>query len=72
MPRTKIIEISSNESSPIPQNNVFTILNTTLDTTLALSIPPPITSQNITTQGIVVSPLAPRALVFSTPPSSSF
>ncbi|GJT22317.1 hypothetical protein Tco_0892254 [Tanacetum coccineum] len=68
MPRIEIIEISLNESLPIPQNNV----STTLDTTLAHSIPPPITSQTILTQGIVVLPLAPRALDFSTPSSSSF
>ncbi|GJV59610.1 hypothetical protein Tco_1465710 [Tanacetum coccineum] len=68
MPRTYVINISSNESSPIPQNNV----STTLDTTLALIIPSPITSQATPSQEIDVSPLAPRALAFSTPPSSPF
>ncbi|GJW80479.1 hypothetical protein Tco_0144454 [Tanacetum coccineum] len=67
-PRTDVIDISSNESSPI-QNN---FINTTLDTTLALTILSPITSQAIPTQGIDASPLAPRALAFSTPPSSPF
>ncbi|GJS05485.1 hypothetical protein Tco_0321993 [Tanacetum coccineum] len=66
MPRIDVIDISSNESSPI-QNNPP---NTTIDTTLALSLPSPITSQAILTQWIEVSPLAPRALVFSTLPSS--
>ncbi|GJY30483.1 hypothetical protein Tco_0413978 [Tanacetum coccineum] len=66
MPRTEVIDILSNESSPI-QNN---LINTTLDTTLALTIPLPITSQAIPTQGIDVSSLAPRALVFSTLTSS--
>ncbi|GJU30807.1 hypothetical protein Tco_1174396 [Tanacetum coccineum] len=66
MPRIKVIDISSNESSPI-QNN---LINTTRDTTLALTIPSPITSQAIPTQRIDISPLAPRSLVFSTSPSS--
>ncbi|GJY21019.1 hypothetical protein Tco_0393585 [Tanacetum coccineum] len=66
MPRTEVIDISSNESSPIQTN----LINTTLDTTLALTIPSPITSQAISTQGIDVSPLAPRALVYSTTTSS--
>ncbi|GJT99137.1 hypothetical protein Tco_1094655 [Tanacetum coccineum] len=66
MPRTEVIDILSNESSPI-QNN---LINTTLDTTLALTIPSPITSQAILTQGINVSPLAHRSLVFLTSTSS--
>ncbi|GKC96769.1 hypothetical protein Tco_1162211 [Tanacetum coccineum] len=66
MARIDVIDISSNESSPI-QNNP---LNTNIDTTFALIIPSLITSQAIPTQGIDISPLAPRALVFSTPPSS--
>ncbi|GJZ88203.1 hypothetical protein Tco_0659985 [Tanacetum coccineum] len=68
MPITYVIDISSNETSPIPQNNI----STTLDTTLALTIPSSITSQATPTQGIDVSPLAPRALIFLTPPSSPF
>ncbi|GJX42677.1 hypothetical protein Tco_0257667 [Tanacetum coccineum] len=65
--RTNVIDISSNESSSIHQNN---FVPTTLDTTLALTITPPILSQTLPTQPIEASPLAPRALVFSTPPSS--
>ncbi|GKC26615.1 hypothetical protein Tco_1033909 [Tanacetum coccineum] len=66
VPRTDFIDLSSNESSPIKNIPI----NTTLDTTLALTIPPLIISQTILSQGTNVSPLAPRALVFSTPPSS--
>ncbi|GJT60453.1 hypothetical protein Tco_1003986 [Tanacetum coccineum] len=66
IPRTNVIDISSNESSPIKNN----LINTTLDTTQALTIPSPITGQAIPTQGIDVSPLAPRALIFSTSTSS--
>ncbi|GKD03319.1 hypothetical protein Tco_1178293 [Tanacetum coccineum] len=58
MTRTDVIDISSNESSPI-QNS---LINTTLDTTLALTISSLITIQAIPTQGIDVSPLSPRAL----------
>ncbi|GKE42240.1 hypothetical protein Tco_1469524, partial [Tanacetum coccineum] len=65
-PRTNVIVLSSNESSPT--QNIP--LNTTLDTTLALTILPPIISQTILSQRTNVSPLVPRALVFSTPPSS--
>ncbi|GJX25622.1 hypothetical protein Tco_0231918, partial [Tanacetum coccineum] len=43
---------------------------TTLDTTLALSIPPSTLGQTNPTQGNIVSPLTPRALVFSTSPNS--
>ncbi|GJY37885.1 hypothetical protein Tco_0424249 [Tanacetum coccineum] len=68
VPRTDFIDLSSNESSPIQNIPI----NTTLDTTLALIIPPPTISQTIPSQGTNVSPLAPRALVFSTPPSSPF
>nr|GEU79269.1 hypothetical protein [Tanacetum cinerariifolium] len=68
MPRIDVIDSSSNESSPI-QNN---FVNTTLDTTLALTIPSLITSQTIPTQRIDASPLAPRDVAFSTPPSSPF
>ncbi|GKD67832.1 hypothetical protein Tco_1321922 [Tanacetum coccineum] len=65
--RTNVIDISSNESSPTQNNN---LISTTLNTTLALSITPSMISQTPLTQPIEVSPLAPRALVFSTPPSS--
>ncbi|GJV85595.1 hypothetical protein Tco_1525493 [Tanacetum coccineum] len=64
--RTYIIDISSNESSLTQNNNLIPI---TLDTTLSLSITPLMISQTPLTQPIKVSPLAPRALVFSTPPS---
>ncbi|GKA25575.1 hypothetical protein Tco_0711684 [Tanacetum coccineum] len=50
-------------SKTIPQNTI-------IDTTLALIIPSLITSQGILNQGIEISPLALRAFVFSTPPSS--
>ncbi|GKA46037.1 uncharacterized mitochondrial protein-like protein [Tanacetum coccineum] len=45
-------------------------INTTLDTTLALSILPSTLGQTNPNQGNIVSPLAPRALVFSTSPNS--
>ncbi|GJZ91628.1 hypothetical protein Tco_0663555 [Tanacetum coccineum] len=83
MPRTDFIDISSNESSPIqnhltntPQllntiNTTFiTNPNTTLDTTLALIIPPPTSIQTTLALEPLMSSLAPRALTFSTPPSS--
>ncbi|GKB79092.1 hypothetical protein Tco_0945987 [Tanacetum coccineum] len=66
LPRTDFIDLSSNESSPFQNHPI----NTTLDTTLALTIPPPTINQTVPSQGTNVSPLAPRALVFSTPPSS--
>ncbi|GKC05954.1 hypothetical protein Tco_0997564 [Tanacetum coccineum] len=44
--------------------------NTTIDTTLALSIPPSTLGQINPTQGNIMSLLAPRALVFSTHPNS--
>ncbi|GKC85704.1 hypothetical protein Tco_1141421 [Tanacetum coccineum] len=65
--RTTIIDISSNEASPIQETNP---IPTSLTTTLSLSLTPPIISQTLPNQPIEVSPLAPRALVFSTPPSS--
>ncbi|GKA02283.1 hypothetical protein Tco_0674948 [Tanacetum coccineum] len=65
--RTNIIDISSNESSPIQANN---LILTTLTTTLALSLIPPNASQTLTPQPIEASPLAPQALLFSTLPSS--
>ncbi|GJU14899.1 hypothetical protein Tco_1142865 [Tanacetum coccineum] len=67
IPRTNVIGLSSNESSPIQQNNPIPI---TLDTTLALTITPPMFSQITPTQPIETSPLAPRVLIFSTSPSS--
>ncbi|GJX91458.1 hypothetical protein Tco_0344784 [Tanacetum coccineum] len=66
MPGTDFIDLSSNKSSPIQNHPI----NTTLDTTLALTIHLPIISQTILTQGTNVLQLAPRALVFYTPPSS--
>ncbi|GKD34930.1 hypothetical protein Tco_1250439 [Tanacetum coccineum] len=65
--RISVIDISSNESSRIQQNNLIT---TTLNTTLSLSITPPMNSQTAPTRPIEVSPLAPQALVFLTPPNS--
>ncbi|GJT92028.1 hypothetical protein Tco_1080873 [Tanacetum coccineum] len=83
IPRTDFIDISSNESSPIQNhltytsqplnttNTTFIIsLTTTLDTTLALIIPPPTSIQTTPTLEPLTSPLAPRDLTFSTPPSS--
>ncbi|GJU45715.1 hypothetical protein Tco_1202981 [Tanacetum coccineum] len=66
LPRTDFIDLSSNESSPIQNHPI----NTNLDTTLALTIPPPTINHTISSQGTNVSPLAPRALVFTTPLSS--
>ncbi|GJZ68547.1 hypothetical protein Tco_0631787 [Tanacetum coccineum] len=65
--RTNVIDISSNESSPIQQNNP---IPTTINTTLVLSITPLMISQATPTQPIEISPLAPRAVMFSTPPNS--
>ncbi|GJW58749.1 hypothetical protein Tco_0105480 [Tanacetum coccineum] len=65
--RTNVIDISSNESSLTQINNLIPI---TLNTTLALSITPLMISKTPPTKPIEFSPLAPRALVFSTPPSS--
>nr|GEW78827.1 hypothetical protein [Tanacetum cinerariifolium] len=64
--RTELIDLSSRESLPIQNHPI----NTTLDTTLALLIPPSALGQTKPTQGNIVSPLAPRALVFSTPTNS--
>ncbi|GKA64246.1 hypothetical protein Tco_0763852 [Tanacetum coccineum] len=52
--RTNVIDISS----PLQQNNLIPI---TLNTTLALSITPPMTSQTPPTQPIEVSPLASQS-----------
>ncbi|GKD70705.1 hypothetical protein Tco_1324795 [Tanacetum coccineum] len=65
--RTNVIDISSNESLPIQQNNP---ISATLDTTLALTITPPMFSQTTPTQPIEASLLTPRELVFLTPPNS--
>ncbi|GJY75380.1 hypothetical protein Tco_0480496 [Tanacetum coccineum] len=65
--RTDVIEISSNESSPLQENNLTT---TTITTTLALSFTLPNAIQMPHSQPIEASPLAPRTLLFSTPPSS--
>ncbi|GJR12310.1 hypothetical protein Tco_0794962 [Tanacetum coccineum] len=64
--RTNVIDISSNKSSPLRENN---FIATTITTTLALSLTPPNASQTLPTQPIEASPLAPRALLFTTPPS---
>nr|GEV30420.1 hypothetical protein [Tanacetum cinerariifolium] len=45
-------------------------INTTIDTTLALTIPSPTTIQIILTQETIISPLTPKALAFTTLPSS--
>ncbi|GJR04568.1 putative reverse transcriptase domain-containing protein [Tanacetum coccineum] len=60
----------SKTSSQIPLNPTNTTLTTTLDTTLAIIIPPPSFIQTTTTLEPLTSPLAPRALTFSTPPIS--
>nr|GEV61130.1 hypothetical protein [Tanacetum cinerariifolium] len=65
--RTNVIDISSNESSPLQENNLTT---TTINTSLALSLTPPNASQTPPSEPIKVSTLAPRTLLFSTPPSS--
>ncbi|GJT40347.1 hypothetical protein Tco_0940212 [Tanacetum coccineum] len=79
MPRTDFIEISSNESSPIqnhltnasqPLNITNTNPSTTLDTTLALTTPPPTSIQTTLTLEPLMTPLAPRDLTFSTLPNS--
>nr|GEX74289.1 hypothetical protein [Tanacetum cinerariifolium] len=81
MSRIDFIDISSNESSPIQNYNIitsqplksitttFNLINATIDTTLVATIPPPTSIQTIPTQEPLISPLAPRALTFSTPPS---
>ncbi|GKC28839.1 hypothetical protein Tco_1036133 [Tanacetum coccineum] len=72
IPRTNYIDISSNETSPIQDHStpITTNLSTTLDTTFALTIPPPTSIQATPTLEPLVSPLAPRALTFSTLPNS--
>ncbi|GKC73423.1 hypothetical protein Tco_1119306 [Tanacetum coccineum] len=64
--RTNVIYISSNKSSPLQENN---LISTTITTTLSLSLTPPKASQTSPSQPIEASPLAPRTLLFSTPPS---
>ncbi|GJU80052.1 hypothetical protein Tco_1282417 [Tanacetum coccineum] len=58
-PKVTYIDLTSNEDSPQQHN-------TTIDTTLALTIPPPIPNM----VEPFASPLAPRALVFTTPPNT--
>ncbi|GJY68051.1 hypothetical protein Tco_0471033 [Tanacetum coccineum] len=53
------IDLTSNEASPQPHH-------ATIDTTLALTIPPPIPNM----VEPFASPLGPRALVFTTPPNT--
>ncbi|GJT81124.1 hypothetical protein Tco_1055466 [Tanacetum coccineum] len=66
--QTNIIDVSSNESSLIHESiNNHTIM---ISTTLALSITPPNASQTLPSQPIEPSPLAPRALIFTSPPTS--
>ncbi|GJS18293.1 hypothetical protein Tco_0412765 [Tanacetum coccineum] len=62
--RTNVIDIYSNESSPIQQNNPIPI---TLNTTLTLSITPSMISQTPLTEPIEISHLASRAL-YGNPP----
>ncbi|GKF03698.1 hypothetical protein Tco_0030621 [Tanacetum coccineum] len=79
MPRTDFNKIPSNESSPVqnhltntsqPLKNNNTTIATTLDTSLALTFPPSNTIQTTLAREPLTSPLATRALTFSTPPSS--
>ncbi|GKD33103.1 hypothetical protein Tco_1248612 [Tanacetum coccineum] len=79
MPRTEFIKISSNESSLIqnhltnasqPLNMTNTNPSTTLNTTLALTTPPPTSIQTTLTLEPLMTPLAPRDLTLYTPLSS--
>nr|GEX38689.1 hypothetical protein [Tanacetum cinerariifolium] len=79
MPTTDFIKISSNESSPTqnhltntsqPPNNNNKTIATTLDTSLALTFPLSTTIQTTLPLEPLTLPLAPRALTFSTPPTS--
>ncbi|GJZ63407.1 hypothetical protein Tco_0619828 [Tanacetum coccineum] len=70
--QTNVIDISSNETSPIRENSNYDIdtpLTTTLITTLALSLTPPLVNQTLAPQPNELSPLAPRELIFTTPPT---
>ncbi|GJS69306.1 hypothetical protein Tco_0702147 [Tanacetum coccineum] len=60
------INLSSNETSP---NHSQLNPNTTIDTTLALIMPPPTSNQAPKVEPFA-TPLAPRALTFSTPPNT--
>nr|GEV27163.1 cytochrome P450 [Tanacetum cinerariifolium] len=61
------IDLSSNKTSPIhPQLNP----NTTIDTTLALTMPPPTSNQTTPMVEPLATSLPPRALTFSTPPNT--
>ncbi|GJW08856.1 hypothetical protein Tco_1571279 [Tanacetum coccineum] len=61
------IDLTSNETSTQPSqlNPIITI-----DTTLALTIPPLTSNQATPVVEPFTSPLAPRALIFSTPPNT--
>nr|GEV81734.1 hypothetical protein [Tanacetum cinerariifolium] len=67
--RTNVIDISSNKSSPLQENNLIT---TTITTSLDLSLTPLNSSQTTPSQPIEASPLALRTLLFSTLPSSPY
>ncbi|GJW69182.1 hypothetical protein Tco_0123606 [Tanacetum coccineum] len=62
--KSEYIDLTSNETSPQPSqlNPIVTI-----DTTLALTIRPLTSNQATPTVEPFTSPLAPRALIFSTP-----
>ncbi|GKA26103.1 hypothetical protein Tco_0712212 [Tanacetum coccineum] len=61
------IDLSSNETLP---NHSQLNPNTTIDTTLALSMPPQTSNQTTPKVKPLETPLAPRALTFSTPPNT--
>ncbi|GJV17559.1 hypothetical protein Tco_1362882 [Tanacetum coccineum] len=61
------IDLSSNETSP---NHSQLNPNTTIDTTLALTMPPPTSNQTTPMVEPLTTPLAPRAFTFSTPPNT--
>nr|GEZ07915.1 hypothetical protein [Tanacetum cinerariifolium]GEZ12347.1 hypothetical protein [Tanacetum cinerariifolium] len=65
--RNNVIDISSNKSSTLQENNPIPI---NLNTTLELSITPPNISHSPPNQPLEASPLALRALVIFTPPTS--
>ncbi|GJS44500.1 hypothetical protein Tco_0569543 [Tanacetum coccineum] len=61
------IDLSSNETSP---NHSQLNPNTTIHTTLALTMPPPTSNQTTPMVEPLTTLLAPRALTFSTPPNT--
>ncbi|GJR04145.1 hypothetical protein Tco_0527129 [Tanacetum coccineum] len=61
------IDLSSNETSP---NHSQLNPITTIDTTLALIMPPQTSNQTTPMVEPSATPLAPRALTFSTPPNT--